>query len=591
MIDRGKHNILGVRVDAVDYAAAVERIAEATVNRRPLAVSALAVHGIMTGVLDSVQRIRLNNFDLVVPDGQPVRWALNLLHGTRLRERVYGPTLMLQMCEWAAAHEAPIFLFGGTADQLAALGQRLLLRFPGLRIAGNRPSAFRRLTAAERDQLVAEIRGSGAALTFVGLGCPRQEVWAYENREALSMPLLAVGAAFAFHAGQLSQAPRFLQDRGMEWFYRMVREPRRLWKRYALLNPLYLALLLAAMDRPAPLRARRCAATDRIDALRLTRTENSRNYMQAPNPMADPGAFLPGLEQAQSRADRRGAVARVRHSRREFTGHFQLSSNFTANSRCPSADVERHSRPISKANCRLAAARLHFPAASRDSAAAAAWIANAPAHLGSDVRRWLCVGLQKRLADPDGIASAGDNSCLHRLSRQRISISLRRLGTNFSSARFDRQLAAARLRRMPRNAGQRIDRLRRAYAHASRLPLAARRSGRRSSHLPADPWRKIRTGGIQLRVSVRPLRRSDDGHRARGRSDMRPDGRRLPRGGSIRPIRMGTVYGSRMGYGFHFSRQARGLVYLAGRSISDLPASDPTHCGSASSRTPAENAG
>ena len=109
MIDRGKHNILGVRVDAVDYAAAVERIAEAAVNRRPLAVSALAVHGIMTGVLDSVQRIRLNNFDLVVPDGQPVRWALNLLHGTRLRERVYGPTLMLQTCEWAAAHERRSF--------------------------------------------------------------------------------------------------------------------------------------------------------------------------------------------------------------------------------------------------------------------------------------------------------------------------------------------------------------------------------------------------------------------------------------------------------------------------------------------------
>ena len=245
MIDRGKHNILGVRIDAVDYAAAVERIAEAAVNRRPLAVSALAVHGIMTGVLDPVHRIRLNNFDLVVPDGQPVRWALNLLHGTRLGERVYGPTLMLQMCEWAAANQAPIFLFGGTAEQLAALGQRLQLRFSGLRIAGTRPSAFRRLTTAERDELVAEIRASGAALTLVGLGCPRQEVWAYENREALSMPLLAVGAAFAFHAGQLSQAPRFMQDRGLEWFYRMVREPRRLWKRYALLNPLYLALLLA----------------------------------------------------------------------------------------------------------------------------------------------------------------------------------------------------------------------------------------------------------------------------------------------------------------------------------------------------------
>lgn len=245
MINRGKHNILGVPIDAVDYAAAVERIAAAAIERRPLTVSALAVHGIMTGVLDPVHRVRLNNFDLVVPDGQPVRWALNWLHGTKLSERVYGPALMLQVCDWAATHDAPIFLFGGTAELLAALSERLLARFPGLRIAGARPSAFRRLTVEERDRLVIDIRSSGAALTFVGLGCPRQEVWAYENREALSMPLLAVGAAFAFHAGQLSQAPRFLQDRGLEWFYRFVREPRRLWKRYALLNPLYVTLLLA----------------------------------------------------------------------------------------------------------------------------------------------------------------------------------------------------------------------------------------------------------------------------------------------------------------------------------------------------------
>jgi hypothetical protein len=245
MIDRGKHNILGVRIDAVDYAAAVEHIAEAVSNRRPLAVSALAVHGVMTAVLDPVHRFRLNNFDLVVPDGQPVRWALNLLHRARLTERVYGPTLMLKMCDWAAAHEAPIFLFGGTADQLAALTGRLLLRAPGLCIAGTRASEFRRMSVAERDQLLAEIRVSGAALTFVGLGCPRQEVWAFENREALSMPLLAVGAAFAFHAGQLSQAPKFMQDRGLEWLYRLIREPRRLWRRYVFLNPLYLALLLA----------------------------------------------------------------------------------------------------------------------------------------------------------------------------------------------------------------------------------------------------------------------------------------------------------------------------------------------------------
>jgi N-acetylglucosaminyldiphosphoundecaprenol N-acetyl-beta-D-mannosaminyltransferase len=243
MIDRGKHNILGVQIAAVDYEAAVERIATAAHERRPLAVSALAVHGLMTGVLDATHRYRLNRFDLLVPDGQPVRWALNLLHRAQLADRVYGPTLMLKACERAAAEQLPIFLFGGTAELLDALSKNLRERFPTLHIAGIQPSKFRRLTAAERDETVAAIRASGAAITFVGLGCPRQEVWAYEFRDALSMPLLAVGAAFNFHAGQLPQAPGFMQRRGLEWLYRLMHEPRRLWKRYLLLNPLYVSLL------------------------------------------------------------------------------------------------------------------------------------------------------------------------------------------------------------------------------------------------------------------------------------------------------------------------------------------------------------
>lgn len=243
MVDHGKQNVLGVCMDAVDYEAAVERITTAARARRPLAVSALAVHGLMTGVLDATHRYRLNRFDLLVPDGQPVRWAMNWLHHARLQDRVYGPTLMLKTCQRAAAEELPIFLFGGTEELLALLSERLTAQFPGLRIAGVRPSKFRRLTPAERDETVQAIRASGAVITFVGLGCPRQEVWAYEFREALSMPLLAVGAAFNFHAGLLPQAPPALQRRGLEWAYRLVQEPRRLWKRYLFLNPLYLSLL------------------------------------------------------------------------------------------------------------------------------------------------------------------------------------------------------------------------------------------------------------------------------------------------------------------------------------------------------------
>jgi exopolysaccharide biosynthesis WecB/TagA/CpsF family protein len=160
-----------------------------------------------------------------------------------LNERVYGPLLMLKTCQRAAELGIPLFLFGGNSETLAALSQRLTERFPGLTIAGTRASRFRRLNLAERDETVEAIRASGAAITFVGLGCPRQEVWAFEFRDALRMPVIAVGAAFNFHAGTLPQAPRMLQDHGLEWFYRLVREPRRLWRRYVLLNPLYLSLL------------------------------------------------------------------------------------------------------------------------------------------------------------------------------------------------------------------------------------------------------------------------------------------------------------------------------------------------------------
>ncbi len=243
MIDRGRHNVLGIRIAAVDYAAAAERIMTAAQAGQPLTVSALAVHGVMTGVLDPAHRFRLNNFDLLVPDGQPVRWALRWLHGVRLAERVYGPALMLDVCRRAAEDGVPIFIFGSSAELLKSLQSCLTERFPNLRIAGMRPSQFRRVTPAERDSLVSEIRSSGARITFVGLGCPRQEVWAFEHRLVLNMPIIAVGAAFNFHAGRLSQAPQALQDRGLEWLYRLLQEPKRLWKRYLLLNPMYLSLL------------------------------------------------------------------------------------------------------------------------------------------------------------------------------------------------------------------------------------------------------------------------------------------------------------------------------------------------------------
>jgi N-acetylglucosaminyldiphosphoundecaprenol N-acetyl-beta-D-mannosaminyltransferase len=243
MIDKGKRSVLGVMVDAVDYQAAVARLVAAAKAGRPYGATALAVHGVMTGVGDPEHLWRLNELELVAPDGQPVRWALNLLHKAGLPDRVYGPRLMLKVCQAAEAENLPIFLYGSRPEVLERLIVNLKDRFPSLQIAGSMPSKFRTLIPEERDQMAQEIRESGARMTFAGLGCPRQEVFAYEMRGLLEMPVIAVGAAFDFHAGLLREASPWMQRYGLQWFHRLLQEPRRLWRRYLPLNAAYLALL------------------------------------------------------------------------------------------------------------------------------------------------------------------------------------------------------------------------------------------------------------------------------------------------------------------------------------------------------------
>ena len=245
VIDQGKQNLLGVGISAVDYESAVATIISRAKLGQRCSTTALVVHGVITGALDRVHRHRLNTFDLVTPDGQPVRWALNLLHGTKLRDRVYGPKMTLLVSRQAAREGIPVFFYGSKPEVLEHLCTRMKELCPGLQIAGARASQFRRLTADEQMSAVEQIRSSGAKILFVGLGCPRQEVFTYEMSQHLNMPILAVGAAFDYYSGLLDEPPALLQRLGLQWFYRLCQEPRRLWRRYLFTNSQFVGLVIA----------------------------------------------------------------------------------------------------------------------------------------------------------------------------------------------------------------------------------------------------------------------------------------------------------------------------------------------------------
>jgi N-acetylglucosaminyldiphosphoundecaprenol N-acetyl-beta-D-mannosaminyltransferase len=253
VIDAGKRNVLGVLVDVIDYEAAESRVIAAARDRQPLALTALAVHGVMTGVHDVEHAARLNAFDVATPDGQPVRWALNLLYRVGLTDRVYGPTLTWRVLERCAIEGLSVYIYGSTEPTLERLASALNAEFPALKIAGREPSKFRSAMPGEPEEIADRIRESGAQVVLVGLGCPRQEQFAYAMRPLLDAPLLAVGAAFDYHAGTLRRPPPWMQRYGLEWMWRLALEPRRLWRRYLVLNPVYLtrlAVQLTHLRRP-----------------------------------------------------------------------------------------------------------------------------------------------------------------------------------------------------------------------------------------------------------------------------------------------------------------------------------------------------
>ncbi len=235
-----KRTVIGVPVSCTDYAQAVDVLTAAASRRQPCIATALAVHGTVEAARDADFSRKIAAFDLVLPDGQPIRWALNALFAAGLKDRVYGPELTLRLCERAAAEKIGVYLYGSTSATVNRLKEALQRRYPLLQIVGHEPSVFRPLTPEEDAALVARIAASGAGFVFIGLGCPRQEHFAYEHRASIPAVQVCVGAAFDFHAGTKRQAPRWMQDRGLEWLFRLSQEPRRLAGRYISTNSTFL---------------------------------------------------------------------------------------------------------------------------------------------------------------------------------------------------------------------------------------------------------------------------------------------------------------------------------------------------------------
>lgn len=234
-----KTSVLGIQVSRTTYEEATRHVIQAARARQPLIVSALAVHGLMDGVLYPAFGEKLNAFDMLTPDGQPIRWALNLFGTPPLRQRVYGPTLMLRICEKAWQERIGIYLFGSTEENIKGVLYKLERLYPGLVVSGWQADRFRDATPEEDAADIKRIAASGAGVVFCGRGCPRQEVWCHEHRNKLHAALIAVGAAFDIHAGTRRQAPALMQKVGLEWLFRFAQEPRRLWRRYLILNPLF----------------------------------------------------------------------------------------------------------------------------------------------------------------------------------------------------------------------------------------------------------------------------------------------------------------------------------------------------------------
>ncbi len=228
-------SILGVKISPLSYKKTLACITDYIDSHKKGYICVSAVHLVMECQNNEYLKEGVNEATLITPDGLPLVWILQ--RRKLATDRIYGPDLMLAICQTAEREKWRIFLLGGSTGQSHVLQRKLRNLFPQLRIVGNLDTPNRIFLKNEGEKAISLINASNAHVVFVGLGCPTQELWMIQNRNKLnSNMLIGVGAAFDYISEFKKHAPRWIRENGFEWLFRLVQEPRRLWRRYLILN-------------------------------------------------------------------------------------------------------------------------------------------------------------------------------------------------------------------------------------------------------------------------------------------------------------------------------------------------------------------
>lgn len=235
------HKVLGTFIDALNWNEAIELISSWGINRESRTVCLCNAHSSVTATNNKSLADSLANSDMVLPDGSPIAWMLRK-KGFKHQHRIAGPDLMAKLCNSIDNTDLGVFLFGSTPETLQKLEHYINSNFPNLRLKGKLSPKYGDWSTEDESIYIKTINDSGAGIVFIGLGCPKQEIWMAKNRENVHGVMLGVGAAFDFHAGTIKRAPIIMQKFGLEWLHRLLSEPGRLWKRYFITNTRFIYL-------------------------------------------------------------------------------------------------------------------------------------------------------------------------------------------------------------------------------------------------------------------------------------------------------------------------------------------------------------